>query len=105
MIGSPALYILCSAPNGTLYIGVTSELAKRIWQHREAFVEGFTKTYQVHRLVYFEQYDRMEDAILREKQLKKWRREWKIRLIENSNPQWRDLYSEIAGAGFPPARE
>jgi len=87
--------ILASKRNGTLYIGVTSELAKRIWEHKNGLVEGFTHRYQVDRLVYCEPFDDAESAITREKQLKKWRRAWKIELIENSNPEWRDLYDEI----------
>lgn len=102
---NPATYILCSRPNGTLYVGVTSNLLKRIWEHRENLVEGFTKKYAVHRLVYFELHDRMEEAIIREKRIKKWNRKWKIRLIKEFNPTWRDLYVELAGSGFPPARE
>jgi len=89
------VYILASKRNGTLYIGVTSELAKRIWEHKNGLVEGFTHRYQVDRLVYCEPFDDAESAITREKQLKKWRRAWKIELIENSNPEWRDLYDEI----------
>jgi putative endonuclease len=105
MSRSPAVYILSSGKKGTLYIGVTSDLPQRVWQHREDLVEGFTKKYGVHRLVYFEQHEDMEEAILREKQIKKWNRAWKVRLIEAANPNWRDLYPEIAGAGFPPSRE
>jgi len=92
---APAVYILASKYNGTLYIGVTSDLVKRIWQHKHNFVEGFTHKHRVHLLVYFEQYDSIADAIKREKQLKRWQRSWKIKLIDKSNPQWRDLYSEI----------
>tara|TARA_B100000614_G_scaffold232035_1_gene226414 strand:+ start:378 stop:668 length:291 start_codon:yes stop_codon:yes gene_type:complete len=92
----PCVYILASQPNGTLYVGVTSDLPGRVWQHRNDLANGFTKRYGVHRLVYVEAHDTMEDAILREKRIKKWRRAWKIRLIEESNPEWRDLYDEIA---------
>jgi len=92
---TPTVYILASRHNGTLYIGVTSNLIQRIWQHKNNLVEGFTHKYSVYQLVYFEQYDSMVDAIAREKQLKRWQRSWKIKLIEKSNPQWRDLYSEI----------
>jgi len=92
---APTVYILASKYNGTLYIGVTSNLVKRIWQHKSNFVERFTNEYSVHLLVYFEQYDSIVDAIKREKQLKRWQRSWKIKLIEKNNPQWRDLYSEI----------
>jgi putative endonuclease len=92
---APTVYILASKLNGTLYIGVTSDLIKRIWEHKENLVEGFTCKYNVHRLVYFEQHDSMIGALTREKQLKKWQRSWKIRLIEQDNPKWLDLYTEI----------
>ncbi|HLI18936.1 MAG TPA: GIY-YIG nuclease family protein [Rhodanobacteraceae bacterium] len=92
----PAIYILTSHPQGTLYVGVTSDLVRRIWQHRNDSVDGFTKRYGVHRLVHFEQFLSMADAIEREKELKKWRRAWKIALIEKSNPEWRDLWAEIS---------
>ena len=91
----PCVYLLASGRNGTPYIGVTSDLVKRISEHRNGAVAGFTKSYAVHRIVYFEQHATMETAITREKQLKKWNRAWKIRLIEESNPQWRDLYEDI----------
>lgn len=91
----PAVYILASQRNGTLYIGVTSNLPQRAWQHRNNVVEGFSKKYHTHLLVYFELHVDMEAAILREKQLKKWERQWKIELIEKQNPYWRDLYPEI----------
>jgi putative endonuclease len=91
----PAVYLLASQRNGTLYIGVTSNLVKRLWEHRNNAVEGFTETYGVHRLVYFELHDSMVAAIQREKQLKKWNRAWKIELIEKSNPDWRDLWPDI----------
>lgn len=91
----PAVYILASKRNGTLYVGVTSDLAARIWQHRNDVVEGFTKKYGVHMLVYFELHDDMESAIIREKRLKKWNRAWKLRLIEEMNPDWNDLYESI----------
>jgi putative endonuclease len=93
----PAVYILASQRKGTLYVGVTSDLVKRIWEHKNELVEGFAKKYQVHRLVYFEQHQTMENAITREKQLKKWNRAWKIELIEKNNPHWRDLWQDIAG--------
>lgn len=80
---------------GTLYIGVTSDLAKRIWEHKNNIVKGFTEKYQVHKLVYYEVFQRIEDAIKREKQLKRWNRNWKIELIEQQNPQWQDLYSQL----------
>ncbi len=89
------VYILASRPNGTLYIGVTSALARRIEQHRRGSVDGFTRRYSVHRLVYVERYDDILDAIAREKQLKKWNRAWKIRLIGGNNPSWRDLSDEV----------
>jgi len=91
----PAVYILASKRNGTLYTGVTSNLTQRIWQHRNEVVEGFSEEHQTHLLVYFELHVGMEEAILREKQIKKWERKWKIRLIEKSNPYWRDLYLEV----------
>ncbi|MGH8110511.1 MAG: GIY-YIG nuclease family protein [Rhodanobacteraceae bacterium] len=93
----PAIYILASRPNGTLYVGVTSDLVKRVWEHRSDAVDGFTKRYGVHRLVYFEQFRSMIEAIEREKELKKWRRAWKVALIEEANPEWRDLWDEISG--------
>ena len=87
--------MLASRRNGTLYIGVTSNLVQRVWQHRNDLVEGFTKTYGVHSLAWYEVHPTMESAITREKQIKKWRRAWKIRLIEKLNPEWDDLYDEI----------
>lgn len=90
------VYILASRLGGTLYIGVTNDLVRRVYEHRTDIVPGFTKKYDVHRLVYFEQFSDIENAIRREKRLKKWNREWKIDLIEKSNPQWNDLYPEIA---------
>ncbi len=93
----PAVYLLASRRNGTLYIGVTSNLVKRIWEHQNNVVEGFTKNYGVHTLVYYEQHVTMEAAIAREKQLKKWNRAWKLRLVEERNPDWRDLWPEIVG--------
>lgn len=92
------VYILASRRNGTLYVGVTSDLPKRIWMHKHDMIEGFTKQHGVHRLVYVEEHDDMRDAITREKQLKKWRRAWKIQLIEEANPGWRELY-ELLDAG------
>ncbi len=89
------VYILASKRNGTLYTGVTSNLIKRVWEHKQGFVEGFTKKYQVKRLVYYETYTDRESAFLREKRIKKWRRAWKIRLIEEENPEWRDLYEDV----------
>jgi putative endonuclease len=89
------VYILSSQRNGTLYIGVTSALIKRIYQHRNNLSEGFTKKYKVHRLVYFETTPSITGAIQREKQLKHWRRKWKIELIEKDNPEWVDLYGAL----------
>ena len=91
----PTVYILASRRNGTLYIGVTSDLIQRIWQHRQDMAPGFTQKYQVHILVYFEHFQTMDEAILREKQLKKWNRAWKLRLIETKNPNWLDLWLDI----------
>src|SRR5205823_4463038 len=91
----PCVYILASKRNGTLYTGVTSDIARRAWQHRSNAVDGFVRDYGVHRLVFVEFYETMADAILREKRIKKWRREWKLELIERHNPQWRDLYHEL----------
>ena len=91
----PAVYILASQRNGTLYIGVTSDLVQRVWQHKNDVVEGFTSEHGVHRLVWYELHDDMESAIIREKRLKKWNRVWKLRLIEEMNPDWSDLYESI----------
>jgi len=87
----PCVYILCSKPYGTLYIGVTSDLIARLHQHRTGSIRGFTSRYDVHRLIRYELFGDMEGAILREKQLKRWHRQWKINLIESENPQWADL--------------
>lgn len=91
----PAVYILASRRNGTLYIGVTSNLRQRVWEHKNDLVEGFTRKYGVHMLVYYELHASMFDAITREKQMKKWNRAWKLKLIEAHNPDWRDLYDDI----------
>jgi len=91
----PCIYILASKRHGTLYIGVTSNLVKRVWQHKQEEIEGFTKKYHVHVLVYYELHESMKAAIAREKQLKKWNRSWKIRLIEKVNPDWQDLWKKI----------
>ena len=91
----PCVYILASGWDGTLYVGVTSDLIKRVWEHKNDLIEGFTKTYRVHNLVWFEQHETMESAILREKAIKEWDRAWKIELIEESNPKWQDLYPEL----------
>ena len=90
------VYLLASRRNGTLYVGVTNDLMKRVCQHKQGLVEGFTKKYGVKILVWYEQTESIESAVLREKQIKKWNRDWKIELIRASNPQWRDLYEEIA---------
>jgi putative endonuclease len=90
------VYFLASRIGGTLYTGVTNELVRRVYVHKMGTVEGFTKKYRVHRLVYFEQFSDIEAAIAREKQLKKWKRAWKIQLIEKLNPNWDDLYPQIA---------
>jgi putative endonuclease len=92
----PAVYILASKRNGTLYVGVTSDLIARIWQHRTDAVAGFTRQHGVHVLVYYELHSTMYDAITREKQLKKWNRAWKLRLIEQANPNWIDLWEQIS---------
>ncbi|MHB9102598.1 MAG: GIY-YIG nuclease family protein [Sulfuricella sp.] len=91
----PCVYILASRRNGTLYVGVTSDLVKRIWQHKNDQAEGFTKKYAVHDLVYFESHENMLSAIQREKQIKKWQRNWKVEMIEAKNPNWTDLWSQI----------
>lgn len=91
------VYIMASKRNGTLYIGVTSNLVKRVYEHRNNLVDGFTKEYAVHVLVYCETTNEINAALLREKQMKKWKREWKINLIEKENPQWKDLASEYYG--------
>ena len=95
MSKQPAVYILANKRYGTLYTGVTSDLVKRGWEHRNDLVEGFTKRYRVHRLLYYELHEDMESAITREKQIKKWNRAWKLELIEKENPDWRDLWDEI----------
>ena len=91
----PCVYILASRRNGTLYVGVTSDLVKRVWEHRNDVIPGFTLRYGVHTLVWFEQHETMESAISREKAIKEWKRRWKLELIEQRNPEWRDLYAEI----------
>ena len=93
---APCVHILASDRNGTLYVGVTNNIVRRVWEHKSGVADGFTKKYKVHRLVYAEFHDEMLDAIAREKQIKKWRRAWKLELIEQENPEWRDLYDEIA---------
>ncbi|PKN37997.1 MAG: endonuclease [Deltaproteobacteria bacterium HGW-Deltaproteobacteria-2] len=89
------VYILASKKNGTLYIGVTGDLVKRIYEHKQNLTDGFTNEYNIHDLVYYEHHKEIEEAILREKQMKKWNRKWKIRLIEEKNFEWKDLYNEI----------
>jgi len=91
------VYILANKRNGTLYIGVTNDLVRRVYEHKQGMVEGFTKKYSVKQLVFFEETNDVESAITREKRLKKWNRRWKIELIEKQNPDWKDLYNEIAG--------
>jgi putative endonuclease len=91
----PCVYRLASKRNGTIYIGVTSDLIKRIWEHKNNIVEGFTKKYGVHTLVWYEPHQTMEEAIRREKILKNWNRKWKLNLIEQSNPEWVDLFQSL----------
>ena len=92
---TPCVYVLASRPDGALYIGVTSNIAQRVWEHKNDLVEGFTKRYRVHRLVWYGVHESMESAITREKALKKWNRAWKTELIEKDNPMWLDLYGEV----------
>ena len=89
------VYILASKRNGTLYIGVTNNLQRRVYEHKNNLIKGFTKKYQVHRLVYFEHTDDIQSAIQREKRIKSWKRKWKLELIEKENPEWNDLYKEL----------
>lgn len=91
----PCVYLLASRRNGTLYAGVTSNLVKRVWEHKSDLVEGFTKRYGVHLLVWYEVHESMESAIAREKTIKGWKRRWKLELIEAMNPEWRDLYDGL----------
>ncbi len=90
-------YILANKRNGTLYIGVTNDIVRRVYEHRTSEIDGFTKKYGVHRLVYYERCSDVLEAIAREKQLKNWHRQWKVELIEQANPTWEDLYDEIVG--------
>ena len=99
----PCVYILASKRNGTIYVGVTSSLVKRVWQHRNHVAEGFTKRYHVDRLVWYELHETMESAIRREKALKEWMRAWKVALIEKSNPEWVDLYGSLFLTGPRPS--
>jgi putative endonuclease len=92
----PAVYILASKQNGTLYTGVTSDLVKRVWEHKNDIIDGFTKRYGVHRLVWYELHSNMRSAIEREKRIKNWKRKWKLELIESINPNWQDLYHLIS---------
>jgi putative endonuclease len=89
------IYIMSNKQNGTLYVGVTSDLIKRIHEHKNHFIEGFTSKYSLNNLVYYEIFENIENAILREKQIKKWNRAWKLKLINEFNPNWRDLYPDI----------
>ena len=95
MMRKPCVYILASRRNGTLYIGATSNLVERVWQHKNDLLEGFTKRYGVHILMWYEVHDTMQGAIVRERALKEWKRVWKLRLIEESNPKWEDLYDTL----------
>ena len=89
------MYLLANKRNGTLYVGVTSNLLQRVWQHKNDLAEGFTRRYRIHMLVWYEQCESMQAAIAREKAIKEWKRVWKIRLIEMTNPRWRDLYEDM----------
>ncbi|MBW7991414.1 MAG: GIY-YIG nuclease family protein [Planctomycetes bacterium] len=95
-MGQYFVYILASKKNGTLYIGVTNNLLKRVYEHKNNLVEGFTQKYDVHNLVYYEIFRNIQDAITREKNIKKWKRKWKMELIEESNPKWEDLYCTLS---------
>jgi len=91
----PAVYMLANKRNGTLYVGVTSDLVKRIWEHKNNLADGFSKRYKLHNLVWYEVHENMDSAIVREKRIKYWKRKWKLALIEGSNPDWQDLYGRI----------
>ena len=95
-MGQYFVFMLASKRNGTLYIGVTNNLLKRVHQHKNDVTEGFTRKYNVHSLVYYEVFNRIQDAIMREKQMKKWKRQWKIELLEKSNPNWEDLFESLS---------
>ena len=97
MAKQPCVYLLASSKKGTLYLGVTSNLIKRVWEHKNKVVDGFTGKYNIDKLVFYEQYRDPDNAIRREKRLKKYNRKWKLDLIEKSNPHWKDLYGEISG--------
>lgn len=108
----PCVYLIASGRNGTLYLGVTSKLVQRVWQHRTSAVDGFSARYATHYLVWFELHETMASAILREKRIKKWNRDWKVRLVDETNSSWRDLWPDITEQvptanvlGFPPSRE
>jgi putative endonuclease len=92
---SPCVYVLASRPNGTFYVGLTSDLLKRVWEHKNDLVGGFTKRYGVHKLVWCKAHETMDSAIHREKKIKKWNRKWKLALIEQANPQWQDLFDNL----------
>ena len=96
----PCVYLLASKRNGTLYVGVTSNLVRRVWEHKQHIVEGFTEKHGVDRLVWYEVHDTIVSAISREKAIKNWKRSWKIKVIEQMNPQWRDLFDDLVGSGF-----
>ncbi len=93
---TPCVYILTNKPNGTFYVGVTSNIMKRIWEHKNNSVESFTSKHDLHRLVWFELHETMDSAISREKSVKRWKRLWKKRLIESKNPEWKDLFKHLA---------
>ncbi len=95
MLKTYYVYIMASKKHGVLYVGMTSDIKRRVYEHRNGLIEGFTRRYFVHRLVYFEMTTDVNAAIAREKQLKRWKRQWKIELIEKDNPDWRDLYDEL----------
>ena len=97
MTKQPCVYMLASRRNGTLYVGVTSDLIKRVWEHKNGLAEGFTKRYAGHELVWYEIHETLESAIVREKALKEWKRKWKLEVIERGNPNWLDLYNELTG--------
>lgn len=99
------VYILSSKRNGTLYVGVTSNLVQRVWQHKSDLIEGFTKRYGVHTLVWYEPHETMKSAITREKAIKQWKRDWKIKLIAEANPSWRDCTATLVDSGFLPSQE
>ena len=99
------VHILANRKNGPIYIGVTSDLLKRVYEHKNKLVDGFTKKYNIHQLVFYEATESIESAVIREKQMKKWNREWKVNLIEKFNPEWNDLYDNLLVGGFPPSRE